>query len=187
VFHPVEPYWEALDQRIFAYTGDLVTNGVWYMDIQETMQRLETPWIPKFNSGMFLFVSAAASVFDMALAYLHNNRESEIAYFRGAMLPDEPFFAMALSKLNIEPLVDYGRFSRTLIDAKRISINVIKRIVRFTKRGVPVTPFIVHFCGRFGGVFYFFEKTRLFFCFHNPFQALISGILNLARKLKVMT
>ncbi|MDR1430360.1 MAG: hypothetical protein LBI85_08735 [Spirochaetaceae bacterium] len=185
VVHPVDAYWELLEQRVFVYAGDMATDGIWYMDIAKTLKRLDADWLPKFNSGMFLFSSGntVTALFDTALAYMRD-KDSEIGYFRDTMLPDEPFLAMALAKLKIEPFPDYGRFSRTLIDAKKVQINVVKRVARFIKQGIPVTPFIVHFCGRFGGVFYFIEKLRLHWYFTSIAQSILSAMLDFIRKLK---
>ncbi|MDR0598529.1 MAG: hypothetical protein LBG84_00395, partial [Treponema sp.] len=86
----------------------------------------------------------------------------DIPLFRGTNYPDEPALAIALAKNNIEPVNDRGRFSRTLIGASRIRLNVIKRTAFFRKNGASVFPLVVHFCGKKGRVFYLLEKLRLF-------------------------
>jgi hypothetical protein len=187
IINAIDSYWNALDDQAFAYEGALFDQGDWYFNIETVIKQLNIPWLPKFNSGMFLFDKSkkAKDIFDTAYYYFMNNKKENlnIPFFRENMYPDEPFFAISFSKNDVKPVKDYGRFSRTLIDAKKIRINVVKRIACFTKQGVILTPFIVHFCGRFGGVFYFFEKLRLFLCFNNPFQALISGVLDTVRNL----
>lgn len=167
--HPMDPFWDSLDGSChFVYTGNCRTEGVWYFDIARKKEKLNVNWIPEFNSGMFLFDKSASakSVFDDAHTMMQNYTEREIKFFRGAMFPDEPFFAMALAKNGVEPFSDHQRFSRTLIDATNIRVDVIRGISHYYKDGRPVFPGIVHFCGQFGNCIYFFQRIKLFFYFN---------------------
>jgi len=169
VFHPIDEYWNYLENNHYVYEGKKFTEGTWYFDIQKICPLIHTNWIPIFNSGMLLFSKneSAKEIFDTAFYYFNNHKKEgiEIHFFRGQNYPDEPFFAIALAKHNIEPINDYGRFSRTIIKAKHIHINIKKRIARFFKNGKTMYPLVVHFCGRRGGLYYLREKIRLFFYF----------------------
>lgn len=170
VFHPIDGYWNYLNDQNYVYEGAKLTAGDWYFDIEKARNLINAEWIPKFNSGMLLFrkSEAAEKVFNTANYYFFNHREEniDIPLFRKKFIPDEPAFAIALAKQNIEPTEDYGRFSRTLIGAKHIRLNCVKRIARFFKNGKMMHPLVVHFCGRKGGIYYLKEKLRLFLRFH---------------------
>jgi hypothetical protein len=188
VINAIDSYWDYLADNSFVYNGTLLTEGKWYVNIGETIKRTTgVTWLPKFNSGMFLFKkdSITKQIFDIAYDYLIHQNERNIAvdFFRGKMLPDEPFLAIALAKNNILPVEDYGRFSRTLINAEEIHIDVIKRIASFYKNGKFVFPFVVHFCGRLGGSFFLREKVKLFLWFNSPINRLTASILIFARNL----
>ena len=169
VFHPIDEYWNYLNNSFFIYYGNNITSGEWYFDVQKVCELLQLHWIPTFNSGMLLFDKSENSkqIFNIAHYYfIHHRKEGiNIAPFRGNNYPDEPAFAIALSKLNINSINDYGRLSRTLIKAKHIRINIIKKIAHFVKDNKTVYPLVVHFCGRKGKVYYLREKLRLFFHF----------------------
>lgn len=181
VIHSLDSYWESLDKRYFAYTGDIITSGVWYIDVEKTMAQFGLTWLPKFNSGMFLFDRSeeANRVFDLAFALMRNGLG--VDFFRAKMLPDEPFLAISLSQNNVLPFEDYGRFSRTLIDAKKIRLNTVKRTAFFNKRDKSVFPLVVHLCGRFGAILFFREKIRLFLRFNPPLAVLCANILTIFR------
>jgi hypothetical protein len=184
VLHPIDMYWDFLADHDFAYQGEIFSEGFWYLDIKKTIEQIHVPWLPKFNSGMFLFKKTETSqrIFAMACDYSENSGAFDIPFFREKMLPDEPFLAMALAKNNIEPVEEYGRFSRTLIGAENIHINSIRGIACFVKNGTPVSPLIVHFCGRFGRFLFFREKLRLFFYFNHLINCILSSFFLFIRK-----
>jgi hypothetical protein len=99
------------------------------------------------------------------------------------MFPDEPFLAIALAQHGIQPVDDHGRFSKSLISAHNIHVNVIKGFAVFIKNGRTVFPLIVHFCGRFGRFLLFWESLKLYFYFNSPVSILVMNILSIARKL----
>jgi hypothetical protein len=187
VMRDFDSYWEALRERSFVYEGALFHEGEWYFDIEKTRLQLSLPWIPQFNSGMLLFKNdeTARAVFDTAFDFLTRQKDENfgVDFFRGAMLPDEPFFAIALARLGIEPVEDHGRFSRTLIGAKNIHVNAVKGFAFFTKNGRTVFPLIVHFCGRFGRFLLFWESLKLHLYFNPPVSALVMSLLSRIRKL----
>jgi hypothetical protein len=113
-----------------------------------------------------------------------NNKDIKVNFFRGQMLPDEPYLAIAFAKNGEVPLdssEEHGRFSHTLIGAERVRINVVKGFASFIKNGEPLFPLVVHFCGRFGQLFYVREKIRLFFCFNPPVSSIFSALFSLIR------
>ncbi|WP_010255503.1 hypothetical protein [Treponema primitia] len=181
----IDSYWEVLEDRSFAYTGELIKNGEWYFDIEKIMDKLSLPWIPKLNSGMLLFDTGEKSkaVFDTANDYMQNHDELAVPFFREKMLPDEPYFAIALAKQGETPYADHGRFSRTLIGADHIRLDSIKGFAFFIKKGEQVFPQVVHFCGRFGQFFYLFEKIKLYFCFNPPVKVFFNGIFSVIRNI----
>jgi hypothetical protein len=187
VMHNFDSYWECLNEHSFVYEGTLLNEGEWYVAIAETIRQLSLPWMPKFNSGMFLFRKdeKAKAVFDTAYDYLTRQKEKDLSvdFFRGTMLPDEPFLSIALAKHGVKPMDDYGRFSRTLIGAENIHVNVVKGFAFFIKNGKAVSPLIVHFCGRFGRFLLFRESLKLYFYFTPPVSTLIMNILSAFRKL----
>lgn len=185
LIYNIDSYWDVLEKNSFAYTGELIDKGIWYLDISTLIKKISVPMIPKFNSGMFLFKKNESSniVFETAFAFLQNSKDMGIPFFRGTMLPDEPFLAMAFAKHNIKPIRDYGRFSRTLIGASKIHLNVIKGIAFFIKNKRMVSPLVVHFCGKLGNLFFLREKIRLFFYFHSPLDCFLTLFLPLIRDL----
>jgi hypothetical protein len=185
VLHPIDMYWGFLADHDFAYQGEIFSEGFWYFDIKKIIEQIQVPWIPKFNSGMFLFKKTELSqrMFAIAFDYSENSGAFDIPFFRGKMLPDEPFLAMALAKNDIGPLEEYGRFSRTLIGAEKIHLNVIRGIACFVKNGTPVSPLIVHLCGRFGRFLFFREKLRLFFYFNSLRDFILFSFLTYIRKI----
>ncbi|MDR2210644.1 MAG: hypothetical protein LBO65_04145 [Spirochaetaceae bacterium] len=177
--------WKALEDSSFVYTGKLIKSGIWYFDVERTLKKTGFPWVPDFNSGMLLFKNdrAAQKVFDTACDFMGRPEEFHVPFFRGDMLPDEPFFALSFAQFGIEPHGDYGRFSRTLIGAEKITINTVKGIARFKKHGKPVFPMAVHFCGRLGMTAYAIEKLRLRLHFFSLLDRLIINPLARLRKI----
>ena len=186
VMSNLDVYWESLKNCNIAYEGNMISEGEWYVDIKSLCKKLKVAAISKFNSGMILFNKSKEvnKVFDDAYYYFVNHKKEgiEIPYFRGTMYPDEPCFAIAYAKNKISPTNDFGRFSRTLINASEININVLKGFAVFKKNGRAVFPLVVHFCGKFGNIFYRREKARLYFCFNPPFKALFSYLAVSLRK-----
>ena len=180
VINSVDQFFSYLEDHHYVYEGTKIANGEWYFDVQNVCKIIDTPWLPKINTGMFLFDKSktAKKIFDVAFYYFKNHKKEgiEIPYFRDNYYPDEPSMAISLAKNNIEPINDYGRFSRTLIKATNIQINVIKKIAMFTKNGIMMHPQVVHFCGRFGNMLYIIQKIKLYLYFSNPFSR---SLLNL--------
>jgi hypothetical protein len=187
IINNIDSYWDYLEENSFVYNGSLITEGEWYFDIKKTIEQVGVKWLPLFNSGMFLFKKnlITKQIFDAAYDYLihQNERGMAVDFFRGKMLPDEPFLAIALAKNNIKPVEDYGRFSRTLINAGKIRIDVIKRFASFYKDDKFVFPLLVHFCGNFGNLFFLREKLKLFLYFNSPINRLSSFVFISIKKL----
>jgi hypothetical protein len=185
VIADISSLWAFLGDRSFVYEGRYVNKGTWYGDIGRILEKTGIEGMPQFNSGMILFDSSerAKSIFSTAYGYMKNQGDLDIGYFRGDMLPDEPFFSIALAKHGEGPIEDLGRFSRTLIGAEKIHINVLRGTAVFIKEGKPVYPLIVHFCGRFARPFYFFEKLKLFFYFNPPVRLFFGNLFVLIRNL----
>jgi hypothetical protein len=187
VMQDIGSFWDSLESRPFAYSGDLITSGEWYFDIAGIIRKLGLSALPKFNSGMFLFDKSetAKNIFETAYDYLTHQKDRDLGvdFFRGKMLPDEPFLSIALAKNAVEPFEDNGRFSRTLIGAENIRLDSIRGIAFFRKHGVPVFPLIVHFCSTFGQFLFIREKLRLFFYFNPPVYSLFVAICTGVRKL----
>ena len=169
VFHPVDDFWNYLDEKSYIYEGKKLISDNWYFDIKETCNKLSISWIPKFNSGMMLFCknNIVKDIFDTAYYYFTNNQKENINILPiyKNNYPDEPFLAISLAKNDIEPIDDYSRFSRTLINTRLIRLNIIKKVAYFIKDDIIRHPLIVHFCGRKGALFYFKEKLRLYIRF----------------------
>jgi hypothetical protein len=170
VYNPIDEYWNYLENNNYVYEGAKLTQGEWYFNIEKICKTLNVPWIPKFNSGMLLFNKdeRAKQIFDTAYYYFINHKKEgiDIPFFRGKNYPDEPAFAIALAKSNMEPVNDNGCFSRTLIGAKKIKLNISKHIAQIYKNGQTMRPLVVHFCGRKNALYYLREKFRLFLHFH---------------------
>jgi len=165
VYNNVDSFFNNLDENGFVYFGYKINEGIWYYDVKYICNIIKSSWIPKFNSGMLLFKKCdiAKLVFETAYYYFinHKNEGIEIPFFRGKNYPDEPMFSISLAKNNVEPVNDYGRFSRTLIKTKRVRLNILLNLASFIKDDRLISPLIVHFCGRKGGIYYFIEKLRL--------------------------
>jgi len=169
VFNNIDFYFNYLENSNFVYFGKTVNCGIWYFDIKKICGMINSDWLPKFNTGMLLFRKSEESkqIFDIAYYYFLNHEKEGIEYpaHRANHYPDEPAFAISLAKCNIKPINDYGRFSRTLINAKHIHLNVLKRISYFHKDERFNNPLIVHFCGKRNILYYLREKIRLFLHF----------------------
>jgi hypothetical protein len=187
IMNNIDSYWETLDQNSLVYEGKLISKGDWYFDVANVIKQLDLPNIPKINSGFLLFKNdeTAKSVFDVANDCLINQKEKglNVDFFRGKMLPDEPFLSIAFAKHNIPPFQDYGRFSRCLNGISNLHIDVIKRVSFFIFYGRRVNPLIVHFTGRFGQFLLFIESVKLFFYFNPPVRTAFLSVLALIRKI----
>jgi hypothetical protein len=190
IINNIDYYFDFLDNAPFLYYGIFRYDGIWYYDIERARKQTGAGWIPEFNRGMLLFSKSnppggvpVEEIFETAHNFMKNPGIFNIACFRKNMYPDEPFFALSFAKNNIKPFEDRGRFSRTLIGATNIKLNAVKGFARFKKYNSFVFPSVVHFCGSFGKLFYFIEKTRLFFYSHSPFYFIFSGIFVLLRKI----
>ena len=185
VYSNLETLFNTIDSSPFLYCGVPSKNGIWYYDIEKVIRECQVEWIPQFNSGMFLFSKNENSleVFKTANALMQNHADLDIGFFRNNQYPDEPFFALALAKHGIEPFEDFGRFSRTLIGADSIRLNILMGYARFKKNGIWVFPSIVHFCGRLGNCFYTMEKFRLIIFLSFTFYRLFGAILVFLRKI----
>jgi hypothetical protein len=185
----IDSFRRFLETHSFVYEGKKFTKGFWYFDIQKVLKELNLLWIPKFNSGMFIFKkdSVSDAVFETANNLISGGEKIAVDFFRGKMLPDEPFLAVALAMQGETPIDDgleeYGRFSHTLIGAEDVRINTVRGLAQFKKNGKILHPLVVHFCGKFGGLFYLREKIRLFFCFNPPLYCLLEKIVSFAGKL----
>ena len=181
----LDSYFEKLNNYSFAYEGKIINSGEWYADIKGLCETLNLPGVPKFNSGMLLFKKTefVEKIFTDAYYYFMNHKKEGITipYFRGKFFPDEPFFSISFAKNNLNPIEDYGRFSRTLIDANRIRVNIVKGYISFYKNNHTYFPLTVHLCGKFGNIIYIREKIRLFFYFNSLTDILFTGFLSLAR------
>jgi hypothetical protein len=176
VMNNIDLYWKFAKTGSFVYFGNKCTEGFWYnLDIKKWINEISVPWLPVFNSGMFLFDNSGISkdIFETAFYFFHHHENLKFPLFRGRMFPDEPFLAIALAKHNIEPVNDFGRFSRTTIKSKNIHIDVLKGIAFFYKDGKMVSPLVVHFCGRIGKQIYPREKVKLFFYFNTPLNSFL--------------
>lgn len=184
VFKNIDSFFEIIETTDIVYNGTKEYHGFWYVDIESEIKKLDIEWFPVFNSGMLLFKNSeiTKNVFHTASTLMSEYSDSNISFFRENMLPDEPFFSMAFAKLNIAPYNDYNRFSRTLINAKKVRLNILNGYSMFVKEGIPVFPLIVHFCGRFGTVFYYLQRIKLFFYFKPILTIFSSFFLNLFRK-----
>jgi hypothetical protein len=193
VYSDLRFMWDFFDDnRSFVYVGDCATSGEWYVDISKILENFDISWIPLINSGTFLFRKdkIGCEILNFASKLYKNHEGIEIPFFRGKMLPDEPFFGIAFAKFNQIPVEekDFGRLGRTLIDAKKIKINVTKGISKFIKDGDLNFVTVVHFVGGFVGMyFYFIEKLRLkfyFFSLDNIFSPIFYGLEFLKRKIR---
>lgn len=181
VFNLLDSFFLHLQNKNFVYFGDKLNSGIWYFNIKEICKKIQAQWLPQLNSGMFLFNKSEISkdIFSKAFYYFthHKDEGINIPFFRNNFYPDEPFFSISLALNGIEPLYDFGRFSRSLIDASDIHLNITKRIAFFNKDNLTVHPQVVHFCGKFGNILYVSQRIKLFFYFLNPLQRFICKVL----------
>jgi hypothetical protein len=180
VYTGLEAYWDDLSDRLFSYFGTILTSGDWYeTDINEILKKTGINWLPQFNSGMFLFKKDAVTskLFEHA-SNLQQSNDIDIPFFRKDMLPDEPFLAVSLSKYDQKPVIDHGRYARSLIDVRMPKIDVIKGIAQFIKFGKTAHPGVVHFAGEYCKNFYLREKIKIFLYFHTPLDYFIINIIS---------
>ena len=169
LINDIDDYWNFFTDGNYLYEGAKLFTGKWYFDIKTVCKLFNLEWIPKFNSGMILYrkCKETQNIFQDAFYYFENGKNLglDIEFFRKNHIPDEPALAISLSKHNIEPFDDFGKFSRTLIGAKNIKINSIKKVAKLFKNGKTLYPLVIHFCGRKGGLYYLLEKIRIFLHF----------------------
>jgi len=177
--------WNYFEGQSVVYNGSREKMGKWYVnEIADILKKYNIPWIGKLNSGIFLFKKdeTGMSVMNYA-AELHKNHDGlEIPFFYKKMLPDEPFWAIALGRYNQSPIEkekDFGRLGRSLLNTKDVKLNIIKGISSFKKDGELVFPAVVHFAGtKIAGYYYLAERLRLLFYYKDiPGGMFISNLI----------
>lgn len=185
VYNDLHFMWDYFKDRSIVYNGAKLKEGNWYVkDVSKTLELLDIPWLGQLNSGIFLFKKdeTGIKVLNYA-AELHTHHEGiEIPFFRGKMLPDEPFLAIAFGKYNVSPIEekeDFGRLGRSLMNPDSIYLDITKGISRYTRNGHWVFPSVVHFTGStIGDMYYKAERIRLFFYFNGiPGKSIINIFL----------
>jgi len=177
VYMDLQFMWDYFGNQSIVYVGSCKKEGKWYVkEIGDLLKIYDIPWIGILNSGIFLFRKDEVGINVLSYASeLHENHDGvEIPFFRKKMLPDEPFLAIAFGKYNQFPVEidkDFGRLGRSLIEAKKIKLDITKGISRYTKEDRLVFPAVVHFTGITitGHVqcYYLAEKIRLLFYYMN--------------------
>jgi hypothetical protein len=148
VVQPLQEAIHTLSCQSFALVGEQRTSGSWYFDIGEMTQRLNRPWIPKFNSGLIYFDKSGTTVFARALKLMENYAQLGFQDPYGR-INDEPCIAVAMAELNIPTIHDDGSIMRTPIGMKgKLQIDPIRGICQFNSDGSIVSPAVVHFVSR---------------------------------------
>jgi len=159
--------WNYFGEQSIVYAGNCRKEGEWYFkDIDKVLKYYDIPWIGQLNSGIFLFRKdeIGMNVLNYANELHENHGDIEIPFFRGKMLPDEPFLAISFGKYDQSPQKnDFGRLGRSLINTKNVRLDITKGIAKFIKSGELIFPSIVHFTG--DNRLYLKEKIRLLIYF----------------------
>jgi len=163
--------WRACDGRECGFVGEEQTDGSWYgADIAEVCRACGLPWLATLNSGMVFFRTGetASRVFAYARNAMAGYEALGFQPFRQTRT-DEVGFALAFSKFGVHPLDDGGRTMRTPIGIEGpMEIDVLRGYCRFVKRGLPVSPTIVHFATWQFHPIYYRERAKLRLYFGSP-------------------
>jgi len=173
VYRDLHFLWDFFGEQSIVYQGTCGKEGNWYFkEIADVLKYYNVPWIGKLNSGVFLFKKdeVGINVMNYAVELRENHEdvskplpmEVTLPKWRGKMLPDEPFLAIAFGKYGQMPTNDFGRMGRSLIEIKNVKLDITKGISRYIKDGNAVFPAVVHFVGG-KKTYYFEEKMKLLF------------------------
>ena len=178
VYTDLKFLFDYFGENSIVWRGGCRKEGKWYFnEMADVIKYYNIPFIGKFNSGIFLFKKdeTGINVMNYAAELHKNNGEGGISvpYFRQKYLPDEPFLGVAFGKYGQLPVNDYGRLGRTLINSKKIKLDIIKGIANFEKNGSQMFCAAVHFKGK--DYYYPKEKYKLFMHYYNiPGSTLIA-------------
>jgi len=166
--------WDFFAEQSIVYQGVCKKEGNWYFkEIADVLKYYNVPWVGKLNSGIFLFRKDETGI--NVMNYASELRESHgdisnplpaqvtLPNWRGKMLSDEPFLAIAFGKYEQLPIEnDFGRMGRSLIGIKNVKLDITKGISKYIKEGKVVFPAVVHFVGG-KKTYYFEERMKLLF------------------------
>ncbi|MHB9294218.1 hypothetical protein Holit_03344 [Hollandina sp. SP2] len=163
VYRDLRFMWDYFGKQSIVYAGICLKEGKWYFkDIDKVIKYYDIPWIGQLNSGIFLFRKdeTGMNVLNYATELHEHHREIEVPFFRGTMLPDEPFLAIAFGTYGQYPRNDFGRLGRSLINTKDVKLDITKGIAKYMKGGELIFPSVVHFTGD-KRQYYIKEKFKL--------------------------
>jgi len=176
VYNDLNFMFDYFSNQSIVYAGTRITSGEWYVkDVNELLSKFKLDYIGAFNSGVFLFKKDTIGVQCMDYAaYLYNNYSGvDIPFFRGNMLPDEPFLSIAFSKYGQEPVGfsdEHGRLGRSTINICNPKFDIVKGIAKCRKYNELMFCSIIHFTGT-DIPYYEIEKIRLWLYYHTPLSS----------------
>lgn len=148
VFDDLEPVFTDLDTDVFNMPVTKISEGVWYRDIHGWLNLMNTSYIPKHNSGCFLFSKSAQAkdFFSIARNYYDRLSDFGIPQTHSAM-SDEPAIAMAMIEFGLDGIdFDYRAMASPLCpNVTGYRYRVLRGQVIFDVLDKKKSPAIFHF------------------------------------------
>jgi hypothetical protein len=153
----IDRYWERLTAGYnFALPGLWRDSGEWYgMDIAAMCALAGIPRLVQMNSGTFYFKrsSNGAAVFEAAWELFDRLGNFTGHIHRGTGAPDEPFLALAMGKLRMDPFPmrdDAGNSWMTAtMNSLEVQVDAHSGAPALVKRHRTLSPSLCHFTNLF--------------------------------------
>lgn len=149
----IDNIWNAVSGKKFAISGKKSTDGEWYgSDVSEILLKTEISYLVRMNSGSFYFEKQEEnqSVLNLSkeLYKKYGNFTGHI--HRGIAPPDEPYLALAMGALGLDPepvkFENGSTWMLSTIGSDSHSMSAFDGHPLFNK-GEFVSPTICHFVG----------------------------------------
>jgi hypothetical protein len=155
--HDIDHRWSVLARDYaFATPGLWSDEGEWYgMDVAAMCAIAGTQRLVRMNSGTFYYRNSAAghAVLDTAWTLFEELGNFTGHIHRGAGAPDEPFLALAMGRLGVDPFpmrdADCSSWMTATMNSLEVHADATSGAPRLVKHHRTLSPSLCHFTGLF--------------------------------------
>ena len=128
VFRRLDPIFEHCQGRGLSVQGHLVTDGNWYGDVKQHLQRHQVTGLPKFNGGMVYYERTEPCMEVIKTCRLLGDRAAESGIeWKKPGIPDEPYLSLAMAKCGADR-PGYCHIISELADFQGAGANIIGKL-----------------------------------------------------------